>query len=502
VKRVLLVDDDQRFTRAVARELALRGFQVDEAADGLAAIERALEEPPDVAVVDLVMPRVGGSQVIGFFRQHPSLARVPIVVLSGVLGESALAVERLDVDLVMAKGQLEETAWAVCAGIEGLGQTGRGARVVGPGPKVPPRRQVVELLARAEELGAVLEGAAAGVLELDPRGRVLRFNTRAVEVLGIDAASLVGTDIVAVFPRAGRARLQTVLARFAADQGPATRTLTAATDDGGTVRATVASLWSDGAARSLVLTLVAPAVGGGQHDRPGRLLQYLVHELRASLLIMEEHLRTIAPEGAGGTGPAAVVEFLSRETARLRRLLDDASQIHHTLGEIANIDLEPMDPVATVKDSLSGISALAVPQAVEVTYRGPASAPKVRGDRDRLLQALYNLLLNALQATPRGGSIRVELEVIADTVGIAVVDSGRGMDSEALREVLAEARRPELFLPGRSERGGLGLSVAHQIAQAHGGWMVAESAPGAGSRFGLVLPIWAEAPGAAGGSAT
>jgi CheY-like chemotaxis protein len=71
VKRVLLIDDDQRFVQAIARELLIHGYRVEEAADGLEGIAKAMHEPPDIAVVDLIMPRVGGGEVVSFFRQNP-----------------------------------------------------------------------------------------------------------------------------------------------------------------------------------------------------------------------------------------------------------------------------------------------------------------------------------------------------------------------------------------------------------------------------------------------
>ena len=96
MKRVLLIDDDQRFLQALARELLAHGYRVDEAADGLEGIDKAMQEPPDFAVVDLIMPRVGGGEVVSFFRQNPYLASTPIVLLSGVLAESAPAVDAIE----------------------------------------------------------------------------------------------------------------------------------------------------------------------------------------------------------------------------------------------------------------------------------------------------------------------------------------------------------------------------------------------------------------------
>jgi signal transduction histidine kinase len=503
VKKILLVDDDRRFVETAARELMLRGFRVEEAADGLEAIEKALEEAPDLAVVDLIMPRVGGTQLVAFFRQNAYLTGVPIVVLSGVVAESLGTVEALDVELVLAKGPREDTARRLSAAVERLLREGRGAKEIACLPGAAERRQVVELLQVTRDLNAVLDGAAAGILELDPRGRVAFANRRADELLGLAPEALIGAEILSVFPRAGVARLRALLGRFDADRGPATRAMTVGAD-ARSLRATLTSAWRDGARQSLVLTLTEMAVRPDDPSQPARLLQYLAHEMRASLLIMDEHLRSLAaaPGGPGSGRPAAeaagTIALLTQETGRLLRLLGDAGHLHQTMRELTAVELEPVDMVEVIKDGISGITALAVPQGVDVSYRGPSSAPRVSGDRDRLIQVLYNLLLNALRATPRGGTIRVELAAGSGEVATTVADSGHGIVPKDLREILVRARRPEMFLPGKGERVGLGLCIAHQIVRAHGGRMTADSVPGAGSRFGFALPVAPEAVAPAG----
>jgi signal transduction histidine kinase len=81
-------------------------------------------------------------------------------------------------------------------------------------------------------------------------------------------------------------------------------------------------------------------------------------------------------------------------------------------------------------------------------------------------------------------------------VVITVADTGDGMPPEELRDVLAQARRAELFLSQRSKRVGLGLAIAHQIVHAHRGQLTAKSAVGAGSRFSFSLPMAPEHSGA------
>jgi signal transduction histidine kinase len=255
------------------------------------------------------------------------------------------------------------------------------------------------------------------------------------------------------------------------------------------------SVWHDGARQSIIVTLLEVAAEAEALNRPVRLLQYLSHEMRASLLMIEESLRSLAgrpPAERDLEAPAATLAFLAQESARLRRLLADASKFHRTLRELPEIEMEAIDLVSVVKDSVSGITALAVPQGVEVAYRGPSLAPKVWGHHDKLLQVLYNLLLNALKFTPRCGGVWVELSIGDREIVTTVADTGRGIAAGELAEIMAQAQRAELFLPQKGKRVGLGLSIAHQIVRAHRGRLTAESTPGLGSRFSFTLPLWAE----------
>ena len=94
-----------------------------------------------------------------------------------------------------------------------------------------------------------------------------------------------------------------------------------------TIRTVLTSVWIEGARRSIVVTLVEVASEVEAQNRPVRLLQYLAHEMRSSLLMMEGSLRSL-----GDTAPVA---FLAQEAARLVRLLDDASKFHRDLARAA-----------------------------------------------------------------------------------------------------------------------------------------------------------------------
>jgi two-component system sensor histidine kinase FlrB len=107
----------------------------------------------------------------------------------------------------------------------------------------------------------------------------------------------------------------------------------------------------------------------------------------------------------------------------------------------------------------------------------------VRGDRKALTGALLNLLENALQVTPAGGTVRLSGGVQADIATVQVEDNGPGMEPDIKLRIF------EPFFTTRQEGTGLGLAIVRSVAQAHGGEVEVSSTPGQGSVFSLHLPI-------------
>ncbi|MEW6637202.1 MAG: ATP-binding protein [Actinomycetota bacterium] len=130
---------------------------------------------------------------------------------------------------------------------------------------------------------------------------------------------------------------------------------------------------------------------------------------------------------------------------------------------------------------------------VSVEYAPPEEPVSATFDRDRIRQAASILLDNAIKYTPRGGTVTVRVGETQDRAFLEVSDTGVGIPEEKLPLVFERFYRLD---SARTEGGaGLGLSIARQIAEAHGGTIEARSIPGEGSTFTLILPPKPPAPG-------
>jgi signal transduction histidine kinase len=184
------------------------------------------------------------------------------------------------------------------------------------------------------------------------------------------------------------------------------------------------------------------------------------------------------------------LEVIRTEARRLAELLNDLLDLQRIEQGTIELRLDAVD----LNDLLSAQLTLYSAQSDNHELRlDPADDPLVvYGDRDRLAQVIGNLLSNAIKYSPDGGVVTVSASLVGDEAWIWVRDEGIGIPTEQQQRIFTKFFRGDV---GR-ERGisgtGLGLVLARQIVEAHGGEIGFESAEGEGSTFWLQLPAAAE----------
>lgn len=145
----------------------------------------------------------------------------------------------------------------------------------------------------------------------------------------------------------------------------------------------------------------------------------------------------------------------------------------------------PVDLNGVIDGALDLLASRCQKESVAVERDLAPRLPQIVADPSQLNQVLVNLVVNAVQAMPRGGTVRIATRPAVDGVILAVEDSGIGMD----REVLEEIFTPFFTTKDVHEGTGLGLPVVHGIVSSHGGTISVQSQPGRGSRFEIHLPV-------------
>jgi signal transduction histidine kinase len=218
----------------------------------------------------------------------------------------------------------------------------------------------------------------------------------------------------------------------------------------------------------------------------GQLATAIAHEVRNPLAVIRSAAQGIA-ESISDPTIRRSCGFITDEIDRL------SSVVTSLLAFARPPQLQPR-PVAVVP-LLERAAALAREEldgrAVRLVRDAPADLPALQGDPDLLCQVLLGLLANAAEAAGAGGQVMLQARVADGTVELGVADSGPGVPP-ALRERIFEP-----FFTTRSRGTGLGLAVARQIVEAHGGRISVGDRPGGGARFAIRLPAGRAAAAAA-----
>jgi signal transduction histidine kinase len=206
------------------------------------------------------------------------------------------------------------------------------------------------------------------------------------------------------------------------------------------------------------------------------------HELRTPLAVIRanaEYLQQEQPESE------EAAEILT-ETDRLTALVD--SLLALARGEGGATADRPLDLGEIVTASAQAMQPLAADRKVALDVE-TVPGLEVRGNPDQLRQLVVILVDNALRYTPEGGRVSVEAHRNDGTAVVAVRDTGIGIDRAALKHVFERFYRADEARNRADGGAGLGLSIAEQLVNDHGGRISAESAPGRGSTFTVSLPL-------------
>ena len=213
----------------------------------------------------------------------------------------------------------------------------------------------------------------------------------------------------------------------------------------------------------------------------------IAHELRTPLTVVQGNLEALM-DGVYDLTPENVAA-VHKQTVVLTRLVADLRDL--ALAEAGQLRLERKafslaDVIAQVTE---GLEVQAHEREVTLKFEIAAGLPQVQADEQRITQVLFNLMSNALRHTPAGGTITISAELRDERVLVSVRDTGTGILPEDLPHVFERFYRADRSRARSTGGSGLGLTIAKQIVEAHGGQIWAQSWLGAGSTFAFSLPL-------------
>ena len=219
-------------------------------------------------------------------------------------------------------------------------------------------------------------------------------------------------------------------------------------------------------------------------------LAALSHELRTPLnamLLWVQVLHETEPEPALY---ARALDAIARSARQQAKLIEDLLDVARLSSGKFTVDLRPVDLVAVVRAALEMVVDEVERKAIALTRDVAVASTGILGDAARLQQVVLNLLSNAIRFTPRGGQIAVSIRREDGQVVLSVRDNGEGIAPALTAQIFERFRQAERGLARRHSGLGLGLAIARDIVELHGGRITASSeGPGMGSTFTVTLPV-------------
>lgn len=230
------------------------------------------------------------------------------------------------------------------------------------------------------------------------------------------------------------------------------------------------------------------------------LLGSVSHELKIPLTTIKAYLSMARSERIGPLTDRQrhAFDVCDRNADRLLRLINDMLLMARLQGGKMTLSDRPFGLRALAQEVLGSLGSLVEASKVEVILE-KAGEVFVKGDRERLLEAVGHLLENALLYNTKGGRVRVEVRAEGGVAALEVADTGPGIPPEDLPHIFDRFYRGQGAL--RAGGSGLGLAIVRQVAQLHGGTATVVSVPGEGATFRLTLPLFAGAVASGGAPA-
>ena len=184
----------------------------------------------------------------------------------------------------------------------------------------------------------------------------------------------------------------------------------------------------------------------------------------------------------------ATIGSIHRQTMYLSKLVEDLRLLAETESADFSLDLEPGSMGEVVARSVEAHRPQAQAKGVSLSSSTQTALQEVEMDRTRIEQVLGNLLQNAIRHTPSDGRVDVTVEASESAVKVTVADTGEGISPDDLPHVFDRLFRADPSRTRTTGGAGLGLTIARQLVEAHGGSIRAESTPSQGSRFIFEIP--------------
>ena len=488
--KVLIVDDDQNLRKTLTDILTARGYDPVAFEDGDDAIRHAFSDPPNIALIDLLLEGKSGIEILGEIRAGSPITECIVLTGHGSresaieainLGAYSYLLKPYDVDQLLLTIQR--------AGEKSLTE--------------------MTLRENEERFRSVTETAAEAIIVANNNGEICFWNAAAESFFGYPAEDIMGQPISTIVPeqhvQAQASAFKEVAAGRPLSSPSSYHDLSGLRKDGSEFPITISlSTWesSDGRYFSAIIRDVTEVRESQRRAEAqerlaavGQLAAGIAHDFNNSIGAIVLYADLLLRK----------LELSEKDQERLSTIKKQAKHASSLTSQILDfsrrsvMDRRKMDLVPQLKETVKLLNRT-VPENIQIRWSADAAQYIIDGDQTRIQQVLMNLALNAKDAMPEGGKLSIELSTVAieldaeeksadgidsAKVQIRVSDTGTGIPAENLDRIFEP-----FFTTKSAGRGtGLGLAQVHGIVNQLKGHIAVESEEGVGTTFTISFPL-------------
>ena len=351
-------------------------------------------------------------------------------------------------------------------------------------------RKYEKVLTDKKRSEAVIRSIAEGLVVVDAYGKVIMMNPAAEKLLGTSKKDKIGKSMM---DNLKEEQLVSLTHETPGKEGREIELVSQQDETRKILRASSAVIENENGQTVGMVSVLSDITKQKELDRlKANFIASVSHELRTPLVAIDKSISLILNKNAGEITPTQE-QFLTIAARNLNRL----STLVNDLLDLSKLEAGRMDmrrklaPIASViNESAAGLNNWAKTKSVNLETKIQDGLPEVNIDPDRIIQVLNNLIGNAIKFTPSNGTITVEAKLSepGSEIEVSVSDTGIGIAKENLQKVFDKFYQVGERVSSDINGTGIGLSIAKEIVELHGGKIWAESADGQGAKFIFSLP--------------
>ncbi len=347
-----------------------------------------------------------------------------------------------------------------------------------------------KVLSQKKDTDAVIRSIAQGLVVVNSQGKVIMMNPAAEKLLGASKKEKIGKPILDN-PREDQL---ISLVKDVPNKADREIELTSGQDETKKVlRASSAVIENENGQPIGMVSVLSDITKQKELDQlKATFVSNVSHELRTPLIAVGKSIALILTKTAGPitTEQEQFLTIADRNLKRLSRLINDLLDLSKLEAGKMQMNMVSGDLGAAITESIEGLINWIQSKSITVEKNIEQGLPQVRLDSDRIVQVLTNLIGNSIKFTPEQGTISVSAARCSDKeIIISVQDSGVGIAPENAAKVFDKFYQVGERVASDIHGTGIGLSIAREIVEFHGGRIWVESQKGQGAKFSFTIPV-------------